>query len=209
MIKIKDISINNLKTGKLKKELPEFYKLKKVIENNPWHNNESTFVHTLAVLKELNKFFRNNKNIKIKKYINEKVDSYNRKDLLILATVFHDLGKKETIIKNGKITSFPEHEKISIEKAKIILKKFNLSKRERNIILGIIKEHSHLHLIIEKDNKKLKKQFQEIKKSSKDYFVELVIMVMADTTGSFLKKTNQEKYNFRVKFYRDELKKYK
>ena len=205
IIKIEDITISKLKQGKLKKELPEFYELKKVIENNSWHNNESTFTHTLAVLTELKKFFRNNKNTKVKNYLNKKMDNYKRKDLLFLATVLHDLGKKETIIKNGKISSFPKHEDVSVLKAKKVLKKIALSRRERDIVCGTIRKHSDLHDIIDEDNKNLKKQFAKLIKSSKSFSIELIIMVMMDTVVSYLKKTMPKKYNFKINFYKKSL----
>lgn len=204
-MKIEDITISKLKSGKLKKELPEFYELKGVIENNPWHNNESTFTHTLAVLTELEKFFRNNKNTKVKKYLNERVDNYSRKDLLFLATVLHDFGKKETIVKNGKVSSFPKHESISVVKARKVLKNVALSKREKDIICGTINRHSDLHTIMDEDNKDLKKQFDKLMKSSKDFATELVVMVMMDTVASYLKKTMPKKYDFRINFYKKSL----
>lgn len=202
IIKIEEITINKLKSGKFKKELPEFYELKKVIENNSWHNNESTFTHTLAVLMELEKFFRNNKNTKINNYLNKKADNYSRKDLLFLATVLHDFGKKETIIKNGKISSFPKHENVSVLKANKVLKKFALSKREKDIVCGTIRKHSDLHDIVDDDNKNLRKQFAKVIKSSKSFSIELIIMVMMDTVASYLKKTMPKKYNFKINFYK-------
>ena len=87
------------------------------------------------------------------------------------------------------------------------MKKFDLSKNEKDIVLGIIKKHSYLHSIMEEENKNLKAQFEKLKNSSKHYFPELIIMVMTDTTSSFLKKTNSGKYNFRVNYYKDTLKK--
>lgn len=205
-MKIKDITIKKLKSGKLKKELSEFYELKNIIENNQWHNRESTFAHTLVVLDELQKFLINNKNVKLKAYLNKRVDDYARKNLLFLAIVFHDLGKKETIIKKGKTSTFPKHEEISIVKARKILEKFDLSKKEEVIVFGIIKYHSYLHAILDEDNKKLITQFKKIKKLSKNYFVELIVMVMVDITKSFLKTSNPKKYNFVMNFYKEILK---
>ncbi|HRZ34058.1 MAG TPA: HD domain-containing protein [Candidatus Moranbacteria bacterium] len=202
-MKIKDITINKLKSGKLKKELSDFYELKKIIENNSWHNNESTFKHVIAVLMELEKFFKNNKNNKIGEYLNKKINNYCRKDLLFLATVLHDLGKKETIIINGDISSFPKHEKISVKKTKIILKKFILSQKEKDIICGIINKHSDLHVIVNENNKNLKKQFDKLIELSKLFLIELIIMVMADTATSYLKRTNREEYDFRINFYKN------
>lgn len=206
MLKISQITISKLESGKLKEELPEFYDLEKIIENNPWHNNESTFVHTLTVLKRLNKILKNSKDEKLKKYLNKKVGSYKRKELLFLAGVLHDLGKKETIQKNGKISSFPEHEKISISKARKILKKSDLSKKDKDIVLGVIKNHSRLHSIVEADNVNLEKQFDKLKNVCSNFIVELVILVMADTADSYLKETNSQKYNFRMRFYREKVK---
>lgn len=206
MMKINDITISKLESGKLRKELPDFYELKKIIENNHWHKNESTFAHTITVLKALKRFLNNNKNKKLRSYLNKKIDNYQRKDLLFLATILHDFGKKETIEKEGKISSFPKYEIISVKKAKKVLKNFILSAREKNIILGIIKKHSDLHSIVEVENQKLDNQFQKINKLSDDFIIELIIMVMADTADSYLKETNFQKYKFRMNFYKEKLK---
>jgi CRISPR/Cas system-associated endonuclease Cas3-HD len=205
MLKISDITIRNLESGRLEKELPEFYELKKVIENNLSHNNESSFRHTLTVLRDLEKFLKNNKNAKLKKHLDKKVDIYKRKNLLFLAAVLHDLGKKETIVKNGKMSSFPKHEKISILKAKNILKNFDLSKKEKNIIFGIIGKHSDLHSIMEKHAKDLEKQFDELMKSCRGFSAELVIMVMVDTISSYLETTKPREYKFRMNFYKEKI----
>ncbi len=205
MLKIENITISNLKNGQLKKELPEFYELDKIIENNPWHSKESVFIHTINVLEGVNNFFKNYKNFKLKDYLNKKLDNYKRKDLLFLAAVFHDLGKKESIVKNGKISSCPKHEIISSLKAKSILKQFSLTKREQYIILGIIKNHSKLHEIVGNDKIKLESQFRILKNLNKDYIIELVIMVMTDTKSSYLKESTPQEYHYRMNFYKEKL----
>jgi len=53
MIKVSAINIKKLKDGEFKKELPEFYELKDVVENNAWHNDDIVFTHALMVLKKL------------------------------------------------------------------------------------------------------------------------------------------------------------
>jgi len=37
-MKISDISVEEIKSGRLLTELPEIYELRSVIENNYWHN---------------------------------------------------------------------------------------------------------------------------------------------------------------------------
>jgi len=103
------------------------------------------------------------------------------------------------------MSSFPKHEKISVLKSKKVLKKFNLSAKEKSVIIGIIKNHSDLHLIVDEENKNLTKEFNKLIKLSKDFSAELVIMVMADTIGGYLKKTNPQKYNFKINFCKEKL----
>lgn len=202
---INDITIKKIKSNRLLDELPEFYELKNVIENGNWHNHESTFEHTLNVLYNYVKFLIKSKG-KISGYLNKKINTYQVKDLIYLAILFHDLGKKETIIKSGDKSSFPLHEKISATKSRRILKKFNLSASENEFVLEIIKKHSYLHSIVEMDNKKLEQQFNGLKKKMPRYIVGLVILVMADTINSHLKVTMPEKYKFRINFYKEKLK---
>lgn len=71
MLKISDISIEKLRNNEFQKELPEFYELKGVIENNSWHSNDPVFDHTLAVLKELEKLLKS-ANDKINSILSEK-----------------------------------------------------------------------------------------------------------------------------------------
>jgi len=201
---INDLTIKKIVFNRLLNELPEFYELKNVIENNNWHHNESTFDHTLKVLSNYIKFFVKSSD-KISKYLNKKVDKYQIKDLIYLAVILHDLGKKETIIKSGDKSSFPLHEKISVAKSKKILNKFNFSASEKNFVLEIIKQHSYLHSIVEPDNKNLEQQFNGLKKKMPQYIVGLVILVMADTINSYLKETMPKKYKFRISFYKEKL----
>ncbi len=200
MLKIKDFTIKNLKSGKLKKAFPEFYELKNVIERDPvWHNNESTFDHTLSVLKNLEKIIKRNK--KLKKYLEKKVIENKKKDLLFLATVFHDLGKKETLTRIGEKFSFPRHELVSAKKALRILHGLNLKKEEKKIILGIVKNHSKPYSIVSENNDNLEKEFKSFGRKNKDYIIELITMIMADMSDSPLRKNDPEKFKFRIKFY--------
>lgn len=201
-MKIKELTIKNLKSGKFIKELPEFYELKNIIENNSWHKNESTFNHTLNVLDNYLRFLNKNKNNNLRKYLGQKIDNYKRKDLLHLAIVLHDIGKVETIVKNGKKSSFPKHEIISVLKSRKILKRFNLSSNEASIILGTIKNHSKEHDIVDISNNNLKIQFNDIIKNISTYVIELTILVMMDTLNSYLKETAPNRYKFKINFYK-------
>ena len=110
MIKVSAINIKKLKDGEFKKELPEFYELKDVVENNAWHNDDVVFTHTLAVLKKLGEITKRANN-KINSYLSQKVDGNTRGQLLFLATLFHDIAKPETFASEEGSTLCPDHER--------------------------------------------------------------------------------------------------
>jgi len=201
MLKVSAISIEKLKNNQFQKKLPEFFKLKNVIENNDWHNNDSVFNHTLAVLEELEKLLKTTNN-KINTYLNEKVDNYSKKDLLFLATLFHDIAKNDSLIKTDDSTSCPKHEELGSEKVKPILNRFDLSDREKNIVVKIIRYHGEIHIILEPKNNKLNEQYKNFKSKRRDIFIELILLAMADTLGGQQKDNNPKEFNLRINFYK-------
>ena len=205
-MKIRDISVAKIRSGKLLTELPEIYELRGVIENNCWHNHETTFDHTLKVLTNYKKFLEKT-NSKIAIYLNKKIDRLPVKDLIFASILLHDLGKKETIVnyKDGS-SFFPLHEKISAVKSKKILDKLDFSWSEKRYILNIIKNHSYLHSIVDEENKELSDQFNKLIVKKSVFIFGLVVMVMMDITDSYLKQTMPQKYQFLINFYRQKLK---
>lgn len=204
-----NISILNkrsIKSGKLAKLIPEFYELKKVIENSPSHNKESVFDHTLSVLDNLGKIIRNSKK-EIKQVLNKIVDKNLRKDLLYVAALFHDIGKKETIVDlGGGVKECPGHCQRGGEKTKKILKRFNLSKKESKFIVDIVRNHGLINNIIAPDNENFRKEYQNFKKRFSRIYLELFLLSFADAIGSYLKKTKPAEFRHRINFYKKELK---
>jgi len=96
------INIDAIKSGELADILPEFYELKNAVENSKdqWHQHETVFDHTLSVMSAMEKIFSGHEGLE--KILNEKIDINNRKTLLEIASMFHDIGKKETmVLKDG------------------------------------------------------------------------------------------------------------
>jgi len=201
MIKVSAISVGKLRNKQFQNELPEFFELEKFIENNAWHNNDSVFNHTLAVLDELEKLLKNINN-KIDSYLNQKVDGYTRRELLFLGTLFHDIAKSDVLVKNGDSTSCPKHEEVGFEKVKSILDRFDLSDREKAIVANIVKYHGEIHIILDPNNDKINEQFNKFKSERHDIFTELILLAMADTLGSQLKDNDLDNYKFRIEFYK-------
>lgn len=201
MIKVSAINIENLRNNQFQEELPEFFELKNFIENNGWHNNDSVFNHTLTVLEELEKLLKTINN-KINSYLNQKIDNYTKKDLLFLGTLFHDIAKSDSFVESDESTSCLKHEELGGEKVKSILNRFDLSDREKGIVVRIVKYHGEIHVILEPKNDKLEEQYQKFKSERHDIFMELILLAMADTLGSQLKDNNPEEFNFRIDFYK-------
>lgn len=121
-----DITSEKLKKGVYKQVFPEYYQLKKVTENGPWHLNQNVFDHVVAVFASLEevlklKFLEKNEKEKIIKYLNKKIGKYLRKELLIIATLLHDIAKADLLIKDkNENTQCPGHEVIGASMVKTL-----------------------------------------------------------------------------------------
>ncbi|MBI5306730.1 HD domain-containing protein [Candidatus Wolfebacteria bacterium] len=203
-----DIFIEKLKNGKLANVLPELYELKNIIENNLWHNNDSVFNHTIAVLEKLEMLFKKTNN-NVNSYLNQMVDKNTKKQLLFLGTILHDIAKKETIINKNGLTTCSNHEQKGAVKAQKILRRFNLSQKEIYYITNLIKHHSLIHRLLDDiNNQNFQAQFNNfMKKFLKNIYPELMLLGFADTAVSYLKITNPKEFQLRIKFYQRKLNK--
>ena len=202
------LTVQDLRSGKLAESLPEFYELENSVENSKdgWHQHESVFDHTLSVMDGLEKTFEENKNLEA--VFSKKIDGYTRKELLEIATALHDVGKKEAMVKEGDFTKCAGHEKIGVEKATAILKRFNLSEKETQIILDIIANHSVFHHLLMPDNPNFSKDLQDLKiKFGESIYPELIVLSYADTRNSKLNVVGPEEFKNRIDFYQRETEK--
>jgi len=195
------LNIDKIRKGKFVEQIPELYELREVIENNDWHNNTSVFNHTLTTLEKLEGLLGNIKSV-ISDYLNQKITNYNRKELLFLATIFHDIAKKETFLKKNGETACLNHEEKSAIKAKKILSRFDLSKEEKDLVVKIIKYHNVIHLIFKSSPDKFNKEMDRAKKKYSNTFWEIILLSMADTLGLQPNKNKIDDFNFRINFYK-------
>ncbi|MFH1181233.1 MAG: HD domain-containing protein [bacterium] len=204
-VNISIINRRNIKSGRLVKLIPEFYELKKVVENSPWHDREAVFDHTLSVFCSLEKIIRNSKR-GIRQALNKIVDKNSRKSLLYVATLLHDIGKTETITDlGGGVRGCPGHERKGALKTEKILKRFSLSQKESKIIIDMVRNHGVIHDIIGLGCKDFQKEYKNFKKKFSSIYVELILLAFADTVGSYLKRANPLEFRHRIDFYKKEL----
>jgi mannose/fructose/N-acetylgalactosamine-specific phosphotransferase system component IIB len=156
--------------------LPEIEAMKNAIENNPWHDHQSVYEHTMLVVENLEKY-SNNK-------------------LLIVATLLHDVAKPETLgvdLKTGYTTSV-NHEKIGSRKIKNIGKRIGLTEKEIQYLEKIIAYHGETHEMVnniirnESDDPYAEEFFRTYGDLSRDLF----LLALADTIGGTLGASDPE-----------------
>ncbi len=199
-IELSEITIENVKGGKLKGIIPELYELSEVVENNLSHSNEPTLTHIISVRKELEILLKDAKE-SVKDYLSLKIDFHSRGELLLLASVFHDIGKKETITKQGKESSFPGHEEVSADKVKKILQRFALSDGEKDFVVRTIKYHGLLYDLPEQSNSDIEKEISELRKKQSDIYLAVILHTKADLLSNQLKDNNPEAFKSRLDFF--------
>ena len=121
--------------------------------------------------------------------------------MLFLGTLFHDIAKSDSFVKSDDSTSCPKHEELGGKKVKSILDRFDLSGREKDIVVKIVKYHGEIHIILDPKNDKLEEQHKKFELEHHAIFMELILLAMADTLGSQLKDNDPEEFNFRIDFY--------
>jgi len=87
----------------------EFRKLKSVKENNPWHDHESVYDHSIKTMKIAKKevkgkFITNHKAKELYfHFINKHIDGIKRADVMVLIALLHDIGKALSYKEGGQI----------------------------------------------------------------------------------------------------------
>lgn len=180
--------------------IPEFYELKYVIENNEWHHKDSVFNHTVSVMLNLGKLFQKY-NKRLTGHMNRKIGSYSARKLLFLSALLHDIAKKETIAVKKGITSCPRHGLKGAVKAGFIVKRFDLSAKEKNFVASIIRNH----LLIYKMFLMGAKTRSKSEAKHKSILIELSLLSIADMLGTQFKAENPEEFQKRLRFYEDVL----
>jgi poly(A) polymerase len=198
-LELSEITIEKIKNGELREAVPELYELEEIIENNLSHSNESTLTHILSVRKEL-ELLLEDVDKSIKSYLDLKIDSHSRKELLLFASLFHDIAKKETIKKQGDKSTFPGHEKASAEKVQKILQRFALSDSERDFVVRIIKHHGLLYDLPEGSDVDIERKVSEFKNEQLDIYIAVVLHTKADLLANQLKYNNPEAFKLRLDF---------
>lgn len=201
MIQELPIIADDIRAGKWSGKIPEVYALKEVVENSRrWHKNDSVFDHTLRAMDGLDDVLEKAGEA-VNSYLGQVVGRYSRKDLLYLALLFHDLGKKDTLRVVDGFTKAPDHESVGAEQAAPILSRLGLAENERDHVVALIRNHGATFSIVDPGNDRLEVRMEESRKRHGDTFVEIILLSMADALGSQIGETDPAEFAFRMRTY--------
>ena len=204
-INVSSLTSKKIKMGQLKKDLPEIYALRKIVENGAWHERQDVFTHTMAVLEQLEsllrmKVFKPSKRKILQIELGKKVDNYTRKELLTISTLLHDIAKPITIMKDkAGMVRCPGHEFFGSGMVESFSLRFGLSKKDEDFVKRIVYSHGMivevLNQIMGKGNKEY--YLSSYKNVVGDIYYELLLLFYSDLLGSDLKRLNPKEYKIR------------
>ncbi len=142
-IQIQDVTEEKLRSGKLRRLLPEIYDLKRVVENNVWHKNQTVFDHTVGVFQGMREVldFRLNETLKAR-LASTQVGTLSRSEALLAAALLHDIAKPVTWKRDVTgITSCPWHEEIGSTMVPAFADRLCLDLMDVQHIQSLIKGH--------------------------------------------------------------------
>jgi poly(A) polymerase len=173
---IDDLSENGL----LKYIIPELENTKNIPQPNKFHKEGDVYIHTLESLKSL---------------------SGETPLFLILAVLFHDIGKVATLKFSNDRIRFDKHAKYSAGLASNILRRLKYPNTEREMIVWLVKNHMKIADIT-------KMKIARRRKFMMDYrFPWLLKLFKADIDGT--KPKNYGLYNRNLELYQEAMNYYK
>ena len=205
MSSLKDISTitaAKLRSNEYAETFPEYYALRTVTENGPWHDHQNVFDHVVAVFTELEKvlsldFLTQEQKAKITQYLQERIDTHTKQELLMVATLLHDIAKKDTLVmdKNGG-SRCPGHELLGAGQVKKFSERFGLSAAEEKRVERIVRWHGFISdvLTLILSNGQMEKYVDLFRETVGDVEIELLLLMYADLHGCDLQKSAPEQF---------------
>lgn len=206
MLPIAKITLEKIKNNTLTQELPEFYRLKNIVETNGWHNQDITFDHSGRTAKIITELLQTASE-RVRTYLAERVIQHTKKELLLLTALFHDIGKLDTAERAGDAIHFPGHDAAGARRVTEIFKRTDLAPAEIDYNAKLTSNHLALHLLLNEQTN-LSERFAKLHDERADIIVELVLLAWADMKASHLARNNPADFSFREKFYQQFLDNY-
>ncbi len=192
-MKLEDISLEKYQSGELFKIFPCLKRLENIVENDSFHNKDSVYSHTLKVARNIYGII--GEYDFVSSWFDRRIRYNRKKDLLVIAAIFHDTGKEVTYSVSGGKTSCRGHEEESYRITKELLEDVEGDPSEKRYILEIVKNHALIHPFLVPERETIDMDFERIENSF-IYYPDLLLFSLADIRGSQLISNDLHLYNF-------------
>jgi len=201
-IDISQVTAKRLSSGEYKRDFPEYYDLEGTVENSLWHNHQDVFEHVVMVYENLEKELRNI-SPKVYTYLDQRIGNYTRLSILKIATLLHDIAKKETLITadNGN-ANCPGHEHLAAGMVKNFSELFLLDNKCQEYVERIVLHHGFVSEVIAQSLHKPTKEniiWNRFIDAVGDISYELLILIKADDKACDLEELAPEQFYPREK----------
>lgn len=205
-IDIQTITSESLRLKKYFDVFPEYYRLDKIVEKSLWHHNQTVLDHSIKVFSGLETVLKfenieSNKRKYFQKYLSDYVGKKSRKEILIVATLLHDIAKVDTqVTLPDGATRCLEHELIAAGRVFGFSSRFGISGKDEQYVERIVRYHGFVSGILSLmiANGKKEEYLKIFIETVGDIAIELVLLMKADLLGSDLEKNDAKAFNERV-----------
>ncbi len=195
-----------IRGGSLETIVPELYELRECIENNPWHDHQSVFDHTISCLFAFEEFLdelsfsTKQHEVRLLAYLSSSVYGVSRSDLIRLGIVFHDIAKPmtfETDEQSG-MTNCPRHEVHSALSTTELSHAFGLTKKAVRMIAQFVLLHMTANTVVNTAMKgEPERVFGAFMETVSDLYIPLLLSAKCDALGSDFPVLNPEQFEKR------------
>jgi UTP:GlnB (protein PII) uridylyltransferase len=206
-LQLSQVTADFLNSAESSEFLPEHQILKQSIENNGAHDHQKTYDHIAGVMRGMEwlfqmEFLTTTEKEKLTAYLQQKIITHSRQDLLRLLVLCHDLAKGQALISNPDGTAAcPGHEILSAARVPEFQARFGLDKTEVNWVQQLVRLHDEPHHLLTLGLAKPTEQAQIISQFAAgvgDGSVELILMVYADILGGDMQTLNPPEFKART-----------
>ncbi|MBP7774454.1 HD domain-containing protein [Candidatus Woesebacteria bacterium] len=205
-INLLTLTAASLKEKRYLAELPEYYALESVVENNPWHDHQNVLDHVIkvyAAIEQLLKFEERADSQKtfLHSYFSRTIGNHSKKEILCGAALLHDIAKIDTLVTTVDGNSYcPGHELIGASRVHKFSERLGLDAVSTGYVEKIVRYHGFiseiLNYILTYGNKQ--KYFELFSETVGNVALELVLHLQADIHGCDLERLDKTGFDQRI-----------
>lgn len=209
MLNLQTLTAEQLRSGALETMLPEVYALQGIVESNGWHASQDVFEHTVLVFEHLKGLLLLPElPLAAGQDLALREGRLQRRQLLLIAALTHDLGKSVSLVKSGQSTSFPAHEELSAGMLPGVAGSFGMDGKDLEYVTKLVRIHGTAHrllgLVLAYPERKAL-YLDALRRGCAGAFHGMLLLCWADTLGSDLRRLNPTDFTGRERLFRSQL----